>query len=154
MTAPTVSSFHAWPVAENINWIKGVDAKGNYRPQRAADRQADTVCPSIGGGRSGIMALYIRATNLFYTTGIEWCQAVTVKKEEPKEGLTFFGGVFELRKPPIWRTGGHLDACDPVTGKKFWSELQLESILCWPPSFRHRRQPCFYRRPRRQLLRA
>jgi alcohol dehydrogenase (cytochrome c) len=112
----------AWPVAENINWIKGVDAKGNLvgRNEPPVGKPA-LVCPSIGGGRQWNHGSYSPRTGWFYTTGIEWCQEVTVTPEEPKEGLNFFGGVFHLKPPLHGPAGGHLDAYDPVTGKKFWS---------------------------------
>jgi len=112
----------AWPVAENINWIKGVDPKGNLvgRNEPLVGKTS-LVCPSIGGGRQWNHGSYSPRSGWFFTTGIEWCQDVTVTPEEPKEGLNFFGGVFQLRPPMHGQAGGHLDAYDPVTGKKFWS---------------------------------
>ena len=112
----------AWPVAENINWIKGVDAKGNLigRNEPPVGKTFLPV-PASAVAASGITARTRRARGWFYTTGIEWCQDVTVTPEEPKEGLNFFGGVFQLRPPMHGPAGGHLDAYDPVTGKKFWS---------------------------------
>ena len=79
------------------------------------------MCPSIGGGRSWNHAAYSPKTGLFYTTGIEWCQMLTVQKEEPKPGEPFFGGIFELHETPSGDTGSHFDAYDPVTGEKRWS---------------------------------
>ncbi|MEO7652493.1 MAG: PQQ-binding-like beta-propeller repeat protein, partial [Bryobacteraceae bacterium] len=112
----------AWPVARNINWITGVDAKGNLLGRNEPKvGQTTMVCPSIGGGRSWNQGAYSPKTGWFYTTGIEWCQDVTAQKEEPKEGKEFFGGVFKLRPPPDGKPGGHLDAYDPISGKKHWT---------------------------------
>ena len=112
----------AWRGAENINWVTGIDENGNLigRNEPVVGK-ASLVCPSIGGGRSWNHAAYSPKTGLFYTTGIEWCQMLTVNKEEPNPPQTFFGGVFELRRPPKGEPGGHFDAYDPVTGKLKWS---------------------------------
>ncbi|MGH9659218.1 MAG: pyrroloquinoline quinone-dependent dehydrogenase, partial [Bryobacteraceae bacterium] len=111
----------AWPVAKNINWVKGIDEQGNLigRNEPKVGETA-VICPSIGGGRSWNHAAYSPRTKLFYTTGIEWCQDLTVQKEEPREGKEFFGGVFKLRPPLEGKAGGHLGAYDPVTGRNVW----------------------------------
>jgi alcohol dehydrogenase (cytochrome c) len=120
----------AWPVAKNINWITGVNAKGELVGRNEPEiGKPTTICPSIGGGRSWNHATYSPRTNLFYTTGIEWCQTVTVQKEEPKEGQNFFGGVFELKLPPDGAGGGHLDAYDPVSGRKVWTYRSKYPLL-------------------------
>jgi alcohol dehydrogenase (cytochrome c) len=113
----------AWPVADNINWIKGVDEKGTLIGRNEPKLgETSVVCPSIGGGRSWNQGAYSPRTGYFYTTGIEWCQDVTVQKEDPKEGKEFFGGVFKLRPDtPKGKPGSHLDAYEPIGGKKIWS---------------------------------
>lgn len=112
----------AWPVAENINWIKGVSDKGELIGRKEPQVGKTTlICPSIGGGRSWNHGTYSPRTGWFYTTGIEWCEEVTAQQEEPKQGQDFFGGVYQLKPPPGGRARGHLDAYDPVSGKKFWS---------------------------------
>jgi len=113
----------AWPVAENINWIKGVDEKGNLigRNEPKVGETA-VICPSIGGGRSWNHGAFSPRTGWFYTTGIEWCEDVTVQKEDPKEGKEFFGGVFKLRPQTLkGEPGSHLDAYDPISGQKKWT---------------------------------
>ena len=112
----------AWPVARNINWVKGIDENGTLIGRNEPKVGVPTtICPSIGGGRSWNHAAYSPKTKWFYTTGIEWCQTVTVQSEEPKEGQNFFGGVFTLKTTPDGKPGGHLDAYDPVTGQKKWT---------------------------------
>ncbi|MBM3775506.1 MAG: PQQ-dependent dehydrogenase, methanol/ethanol family [Acidobacteria bacterium] len=120
----------AWPVAENINWIQGVNEKGELVGRNEPQVGKPVfLCPSIGGGRSWNQGAFSPRTGWFYTTGIEWCQQVTAQKEEPKEGQNFFGGVFELRRPPKGPAHGHLDAYDPVTGKKFWTYRSKYPLL-------------------------
>lgn len=122
--------INAWPLAENINWISGIDAQGNLLGRNEPPIGKPTlICPSIGGGRSWNHGSYSPKTGLFYTTGIEWCQMVTVQKEDPKPGATFFGGVLELRKPLKGDPGGHFDAVDPVTGKKQWTYKSKYPLL-------------------------
>jgi alcohol dehydrogenase (cytochrome c) len=110
-----------WPLVENLNWIKGVDEKGNLVGRNEPVLgQPTLICPSIGGGRSWNHAAFHPQTGWFYTTGIEWCQTVTTRKEEPKEGQPFFGGDFTLKPAVKGESGGHLGAYDAVTGKRQW----------------------------------
>src|SRR5581483_10807766 len=74
----------AWPVAENINWIRGVGDKGELLGRLEPEvGRPTTICPSIGGGRSWNHGSFSPDTGWFYTTGIEWCQEVVAQKEEP-----------------------------------------------------------------------
>ncbi len=122
--------INAWPLAENINWISGIDSKGQLldRLEPAVGEQT-IICPSIGGGRSWNHAAYSPKTGLFYTTGIEWCQNLTVQEEKPKPGEVFMGGLFELRRTPEGEAWGHFDAYDPVSGKKKWSYRSKYPLL-------------------------
>jgi len=111
----------AWPLVENLNWIKGIDEEGNLVGRNEPPvGQPVLICPSIGGGRSWNHGAFSPKTGWFYTTGIEWCQTVTARKEEPKEGQPFFGGEFVLKAPLKGKAGGHLGAYDPITGKQQW----------------------------------
>ena len=121
---------NAWPLAENINWIKGIDAEGNLLGRNEAPIGKPTlICPAIGGGRSWNHAAYSPKTGMFYSTGLEWCQQLTVRKEDPKPGAEFMGAVFEFRKPPQGEAGGHFDAYDPVSGKKHWTYKSKYPLL-------------------------
>ena len=112
----------AWPVVDNLNWIEGVGPNGELigRNEPVLDK-AKLICPSIGGGRQWNQGAYSPRTGWYYTTGIEWCQEVTAREEDPQEGMNFFGGVFKLKETPEVDHHGHLDAYDPLTGKKHWS---------------------------------
>jgi alcohol dehydrogenase (cytochrome c) len=111
----------AWPVAKHINWIEGIDAKGNLMGRNEPKLGIPTfICPSIGGGRQWNQGSFSPRTRLFYTTGIEWCQEIIAQPEEPQEGRPFFGGTFKLKHPRGEQAHGHLGAYDPVTGKRSW----------------------------------
>ncbi len=111
----------AWTPVKNVNWIKGIDEKGNLVGRNEPPVGVPvTLCPSIGGGRSWNHAAYSPRTRLFYSTGIEWCQEVTARVEEPSQGREFFGGVFKLKPTPANDQGGHLGAYDPVNGSQTW----------------------------------
>ena len=119
-----------WPLCENINWISGIDENGELQGRLEPPVGEPTlICPSIGGGRSWNHGAYSPKTGLFYTTGIEWCQELTVQQEDPKPGEPFFGGLFELRGTPSGDTGSHFDAYDPVTGEKRWSYKSKYPLL-------------------------
>ena len=120
----------AWPVVDTINWIKGVNEKGELVGRNEpAVGVASLICPSIGGGRQWNQGAYSAKLGRYFTAGIEWCQEVTVNKEAPKEGMNYFGGIFQMRHPPSGKAHGHLDAYDPVTGKKFWTYRSKYPLL-------------------------
>ncbi|MDX1978811.1 MAG: PQQ-dependent dehydrogenase, methanol/ethanol family [Bryobacteraceae bacterium] len=114
--------IHAYPIVRHINWITGITETGQLvgRNEPVVGKTM-TICPAIGGGRSWNHGAFSPKTKWYYTTAIEWCQDVTAQTEEPREGQTFFGGVFTMKNPPGDKSSGHLDAYDPVTGKNFWT---------------------------------
>lgn len=112
---------NAWNLVEASNWISGIDEDGNLVGRNEPEVGKETlVCPAIGGGRSWNHGAYSPKTGLYYSTGIEWCQTLTVKREEGRDGSAFFGGEFKLRPPPDGRAYGHLGAYDPLTGERKW----------------------------------
>jgi alcohol dehydrogenase (cytochrome c) len=113
--------LNAWPMAENINWIKGIDEEGNLIGRNEAKAGEPTIiCPSIGGGRSWNHGAYSPKSGFFYSTAIEWCQTLTVVPQDPQQGQAYFGGLFTLAPPEKGEPGGHLSAYDPISGKRHW----------------------------------
>jgi alcohol dehydrogenase (cytochrome c) len=113
--------LNAWPLVENINWITGIDEEGNLVGRNEpAVGVPSLICPAIGGGRSWNHGAYSPRTGFFYSTGIEWCQTLTVIEQKPEQGKVFFGGVFTLAQPEKGEPGGHLSAYDPISGKRHW----------------------------------
>jgi alcohol dehydrogenase (cytochrome c) len=113
--------LNAWPLVENLNWVERIDEKGKLIGRNEPAVGVPTViCPSIGGGRSWNHGAFSPRTGFFYSTGIEWCQTLTVLPQEPNAGKAFFGGVFTLASTKKGEPGGHLAAYDPISGKRQW----------------------------------
>lgn len=111
----------AWPLVESSNWIEGIDEHGRLIGRNDPPvGETSFVCPAIGGGRSWNHGAYSPQTGWFYSTGLEWCQTLTVRQEDPQEGLAFFGGEFEMAHPKSGGAHAHLSAYDPVTGDRKW----------------------------------
>lgn len=111
----------AWPLVESSNWIEGIDERGRLIGRNEPPvGETSFVCPAIGGGRSWNHGAYSPQTGWFYSTGLEWCQTLTVRQEDPQEGLAFFGGEFEMAHPKSGKAHAHLSAYDPVTGERKW----------------------------------
>jgi alcohol dehydrogenase (cytochrome c) len=112
----------AYPTIKHFNWIKAVSDTGELVGRHEPEVGKPTlVCPSIGGGRQWNQAAYSPQTRLLYNAGIEWCQELVVRKDEAREGQFFLSGTVTLKHPPGDTAHGHLDALDPVTGKRVWS---------------------------------
>ena len=119
-----------YKLVKHINWMSGFSKTGELLGRNDPKEGVPTfVCPAIGGGRSWNQAAYSPQTKQLYTTAIEWCQEVVVGKEDPQEGKTYFGGTFEARHPKGEQAYGHLDAIDPVTGKKLWEYRSKYPLL-------------------------
>ncbi len=124
------SFLGAWPLVQASNWIEGIGPGGELlgRNEPEVGKEA-FVCPSIGGGRSWNHGAYSPDTGWFYSTGLEWCQVLTVRREEPREGMPFFGGEFQLAHPKEGKAHSHLSAYDPVTGERKWQYKHKYPLL-------------------------
>jgi alcohol dehydrogenase (cytochrome c) len=109
-------------VPELQNWITGITEDGKLvgRKEPGPGRTLN-YCPSVGGAKSWNSMAYSPRTGLLYMPLNELCNNVTATSEEGKEGNPFMNGGFELTLPPNRTTFSHLDAWDPVTGKRIWS---------------------------------
>jgi alcohol dehydrogenase (cytochrome c) len=120
----------AWPFVENLNWITGIDAKGNLLGRKKSiPGEPELICPSVSGGRSWNHGAYNPETGFFYTVGMEWCQTITSRSEEGHTGAPYFGGEFSFKPPLKGPAGGHLDAYDPISGKRQWSYRSKYPLL-------------------------
>ncbi len=120
----------AWPIVKHLNWITGVTETGQLAGRNEPEiGKPKLLCPSIGGGRSWNHGAFSPRTGWFYTTALEWCQEVAAQKEEPVEGQVFFGGSFQMKHPPGEPAYSHLDAYEPVTGKRQWSYRSKYPLL-------------------------
>lgn len=109
-------------VPEVRNWITGVteDGKlvGRNEPQMG---KTTTLCPSAAGAKSWNSTAYSPRTGFLYVPVNEACNDVTPNDHGPEEGRDYMNAAFPLRLPPGRTTYSHVDAWDPVTGKRAWS---------------------------------
>jgi alcohol dehydrogenase (cytochrome c) len=124
----------AWPHIETINWLKGVDAKGQPHGLLPVPLDTETfVCPNAAGGRSWNHSAYSPRTGWWYNTGTEWCGTIRPRRQEVEEGRELFGGDIGFSPPRDKPAYGHIDAYDPLSGAKRWSHrmkyVNLSSLL-------------------------
>jgi alcohol dehydrogenase (cytochrome c) len=129
---------NVWPIAKNINFVKGIDPKtGELIGRRdMVEGKHTNLCPAIPGGVSWNSGGYSPKTGLYYKVVQEWCMDLEVIKTtpilEPQAQLNI-GANFTMRGPEGGVAHGHVDARDPVTGQKRWEihfpEPPLASLL-------------------------
>jgi alcohol dehydrogenase (cytochrome c) len=118
-TGEFLSSFN---VPEVFNWIKGVteDGKlvGRDEPRIG---QTKNLCPSAAGAKSWNSTAYSPRTAMLYVPVNEICTDITPNNTSATEGRNYMNGAFPMRLPPNRSTYSHVDAWDPITGKRAWS---------------------------------
>ncbi len=119
VTGEYLGSFN---VPELFNWITGVTENGKlvgrHEPELGETR---SFCPSAAGAKSWNSMAYSPRTGFIYTPTNEICTDVTPNANKPEEGRFFMNGNFPMKLPPNRTTYSHVDAWDPVTGKRIWS---------------------------------
>jgi len=104
------------------NWITGVteDGKlvGRNEPQPG---KTLTWCPSVAGAKSWNSMAYSPRTGFLYVPVNELCNSVTATTDAGNEGHDFMNGRFQMNLPPNRSGFAHVDAWDPVTGRRAWS---------------------------------
>ncbi len=109
-------------VPEVRTWITGIteDGKlvGRNEPQFG---KTTTICPSAAGAKSWNSMAYSPRTGFLYVPVNELCNDVTPNNAAPEEGQNYMNGEFPMKLAPGRTTYSHVDAWDPVTGKRAWS---------------------------------
>jgi alcohol dehydrogenase (cytochrome c) len=124
----------AFPIVENHNWNTGVTETGKFigRVEPVEDKPT-FLCPGPAGGKSWNQIAYSPRTGLIYSPGLEMCSDYQAHRQEAEEGRGFIGGTWGHIAPKDGPTRSHLDAFDPLTGKRLWTYqykyLLLASIL-------------------------
>jgi alcohol dehydrogenase (cytochrome c) len=130
-TGEFLSSFN---VPEVFNWMTGVTEDGKLvgRSEPALGK-TQSFCPSTAGAKSWNSMAYSPRTGFLYTPTNELCNDITSNATKPTEGRFFMNGDFPAKLPPNRSTYSHVDAWDPVTGKRIWSApykyILLSSML-------------------------
>ena len=91
--------------------------------------QATLICPNYFGSRSWNQATFSPKTGLLYNIGIEWCGEITARKQEMVPGKGWLGGSIKLLPPPSGKVTSHLDAFDPITGRRVWRQDTKHPLL-------------------------
>ena len=125
----------AFSVPEVQTWISGVTEDGKLVGRREPEvgKSVDGVCPSIAGAKSWNQMAYSPRTGFIYTPMNEVCNDIRAAPTEPQEGRFRANGSFTMKLAPNRTTYSHVDAWDPVTGKRVWSYpykyILLASVL-------------------------
>jgi alcohol dehydrogenase (cytochrome c) len=131
LTGDVVNVFS---VPEVRTWISGVTETGELMGRNDPELgNPVNICPSVAGAKSWNQMAYSPRTGLLYTPTIELCNVITASRQQPQEGRFYTNGSFTLNLPPDRSTYSHIDAWDPITGRRVWSVpykyLLLASML-------------------------
>jgi len=114
--------IRAFTMPEVQTWITGVTEDGKLIGRREPETgKAVNVCPSVGGAKSWNSMAYSPRTGFLYAPLLEMCNAIMANPQEPQEGRFHSNGGMSIGLPPNRSTYGHVDAWDPLTGKRAWS---------------------------------
>ena len=107
--------------ADNVTWTSGLDAKGVPQGRREPESEKPThICPNFFGSRSWNQATFNPKTGLLYNIAIEWCGEFTGRSQPMVPGRPWLGGSIKVVPPPSGKVTSHLDAFEPLTGKRVW----------------------------------
>ena len=112
----------AFSVPEVQTWMKGVTEDGKIVGRREPELgKTMNFCPTPAGAKSWNEMAYSPRTGLIYTPTLEICVDITAEHQPPEEGRFFMSGAWNLKLPPNRETFSHVDAWDPISGKRVWS---------------------------------
>jgi alcohol dehydrogenase (cytochrome c) len=118
-TGEYLGSFN---VPEVFNWIAGVTENGTLVGRKEPQvGKTEMFCPSALGAKSWNSMSYSPRTGFLYIPVNEVCENLTSNEDKPQEGRSYMNGSFPTVLPPNRNTYSHIDAWDPVTGKRAWS---------------------------------
>jgi alcohol dehydrogenase (cytochrome c) len=120
----------AYPIVDNHTWLTGMTEDGKIlgRVEPAEDKPT-LICPGPDGGKSWNQVAYSPRTGLMYTPTLEICSDSVSREQEAVEGRGFLGGTWSHRGPANGPAYSHVDAYDPVTGKRVWSMRYKYALL-------------------------
>jgi alcohol dehydrogenase (cytochrome c) len=112
----------AYPIVENHTWLTGMTEDGKILGRvEPVENKTTLICPGPDGGKSWNQEAYSPRTGFLYTPSLEICSNSTAREQEAVEGRGFLGGSWSNDPPPNGPAYSHIDAYDPVTGKRQWS---------------------------------
>jgi len=112
----------AFSMPEVQTWMTRVAGDGRVIGRKHPEvGKTMNLCPGPAGAKSWNQIAYSPKTGLMYAPINELCADVTANNEGPQEGAFAMGAAVEMKLPPGRTSYSHLDAWDPVTGKRIWS---------------------------------
>src|SRR5262252_5496583 len=118
-----------WPLSDVINFVKGIDKRTGELIGRVQlpMNQETLICPSTFGARSWNSGAYNPKTGLWYNNVLDFCGHLKpiAQKDDPKDYGTPHSGSSDFGRlvmAPDGRKPGRLDARDPFTGKRAWTQ--------------------------------
>jgi alcohol dehydrogenase (cytochrome c) len=111
-----------FPIVDNHTWTTGATEDGKFLNRlEPVEGKTTFICPGPDGGKSWNQTAYSPRTGLIYSPGLEICSDSVARRQEPEEGRGYIGGNWSHVAPKDGPMRSHLDAFDPVTGKKVWT---------------------------------
>lgn len=114
--------LNVFSVPEVRTWVTGITEDGKLVGRNEPALGKTTwICPSAAGAKSWNSMAYSPKTGYLYVPAIELCEDVTPNNNAPEEGKNYMNGDFPIKPPPGRANYGHVDAWDPLTGKRVWT---------------------------------
>lgn len=114
--------LQVFTVPEVNTWITGVTEDGKLVGRNEPHiGSTTTICPSAAGAKSWNSMAYSPRTGFLYVPVNELCNDVTPNSRPAQEGQNYMNGDFPMHLAAGRTTYSHVDAWDPVTGKRTWS---------------------------------
>ena len=116
--------------AKNLNWAKGIDAKGrpvvsDLQPTAEGTR----ICPGVVGATNWFSPSYSETTHLFYFLAVDNCSVYIRKPAKFEEGAEYYST--GTRHDPEDKTERVLLAFDPKTKSFTWRYPQAGDSHSW-----------------------
>ena len=120
----------AFPIVDNHTWLSGMTEDGKILGRvEPVEGKPTLICPGPDGGKSWNQVAFSPRTGLMYTPTLEICSDSVAREQEPVEGRVFLGGTWSHRAPAEGPAYSHIDAYNPVTGKRVWSVRYKYALL-------------------------
>jgi alcohol dehydrogenase (cytochrome c) len=116
--------------SKNLNWAKGIDAKGRpLTTELKPTAEGTRICPGVSGATNWFSPTYSETTHLFYFLSIESCSVYFRKPAKFVEGQAFYST--GTKHDPSDKTQRVLLSFDPQTAKLQWSYPQSGDSHSW-----------------------
>ena len=126
---------NVWHLGETSNFVTGVDPHTGQLQGRhdVTIGKNNNVCPAVDGAISWNNGTYSPDTGLYYKAGQEWCQ--NMEAQHLPKPADFSGQMYmSATYTPVPAQGhdaayGHINAVDPITGKKTWEVIYKYPVM-------------------------